>query len=954
LSAALTTPGSWEPRLLERDGDLERLKGLLREARAGTGRTVVIEGAPGVGKSRLLRELVRRASRGRARALPARASELERDFPYGVVRQLFEPALAACDERERNELLRGPASQARAALGLRSSPGRPPAEPSSTLYGLYWFAVALAQRGPLLLAVDDVQWADGESLQFLHFVSRRLDGTPVLLALTSRVEEGVTPDGPLGLLVGDPATQRVEPAPLGLSSTGELLIGALGMPGEPQFVAACHEVTGGNPFLLVELARTIVAEGIEPTAANASAVRDTVPATIARAVLVRLGRLSTGAQQLARAIAILGDGCPLRLAAALAGLDPDAGVAAADELRAANVLAAEPPLGFDHPIVRNAVSAQIPASARDREHERAAALLEADGAPPERVAVHLLATEPSGDPLAAKTLRAAALRALDQGAPHAAGSYVRRALREPLEGAERADMFELLLTATLYAGDGSPDDALLVAAFDGLTADPTRGPRCAHALAALAISQGKFDEAVSILERAIQAADRSGDLRLAVTLETQLIMRGQCSPESALRRLRRYDGRLAEGTPERRLAHASEALMGSLMGNPASEVAAAARAALAGGTIFAEHQWLLTSSAPAIVALARAEQPAAAIDAAERLIKVAGEQGVITGVASGWHARAIARYRTGDLRSAEADMRQALEVARTHMFLDAVPTWPALLIEILVDRGELEDAEHVLPARALADEVVEGWWFGPTRLARGKLLLAQGRAAEAVELFLDLRERATRWGTAGNPSTPAASWAARALGVLDERERALPLAEEALATARRWGTGSGIAHALTVLGFVHQGERGIELLREAVEQAEASPARLVHATALTDLGAALHREHRETEAREPLRAGLLMARRCGAVSLAQRAAGELEATGVRVPRYTPVGADALSPRERHVAELAARGMTNREIAATLYLTIKTVESHLRAAYDKLGIRSRRELQDALAPPQPSS
>ena len=137
------------------------------------------------------------------------------------------------------------------------------------------------------------------------------------------------------------------------------------------------------------------------------------------------------------------------------------------------------------------------------------------------------------------------------------------------------------------------------------------------------------------------------------------------------------------------------------------------------------------------------------------------------------------------------------------------------------------------------------------------------------------------------------------------------------------------------------------MLRDGAEAAAKSPSRLIHAATLVELGTALRRGGRVVESREPLRSGLDLARRCAGVSVAQRAAHELEATGEKAPRYTPIGADALTPSEQRVAAMAARGMTNREIAARLFVTIKTVEGHLHAAYDKLGIRSRQQLAEAL-------
>ena len=157
-----------------------------------------------------------------------------------------------------------------------------------------------------------------------------------------------------------------------------------------------------------------------------------------------------------------------------------------------------------------------------------------------------------------------------------------------------------------------------------------------------------------------------------------------------------------------------------------------------------------------------------------------------------------------------------------------------------------------------------------------------------------------------------------------------------------------LAQALSTLALTLDASDRVAPLEEAVAVLDGTPARLVRAQALADLGAALRRGGQRADAREPLREALELARRCGAAGLARRVADELTATGERVRRYTPIGVESLTPSERRVAELAASGLTNRQIAQSLFVTVKTVETHLAAAYDKLGIGSRRQLPAALS------
>ena len=194
---------------------------------------------------------------------------------------------------------------------------------------------------------------------------------------------------------------------------------------------------------------------------------------------------------------------------------------------------------------------------------------------------------------------------------------------------------------------------------------------------------------------------------------------------------------------------------------------------------------------------------------------------------------------------------------------------------------------------------------------------------------------------------PAGSYAALAVHALGEDHRARELAEAQLVHAERWGAPKAVSRAQRALGLTIGGSAGLELLDAAVRVLDGSPARLARAEALCSFGGALRRANHRVQAREPLREALQLARTCGAAGLAKRAHDELRASGETVRSYAPIGVESLTPSERRVAEMAASGMTNRQVAQELFVTIKTVETHLGAVYDKLGIRSRRQLEQAL-------
>jgi DNA-binding CsgD family transcriptional regulator len=197
-------------------------------------------------------------------------------------------------------------------------------------------------------------------------------------------------------------------------------------------------------------------------------------------------------------------------------------------------------------------------------------------------------------------------------------------------------------------------------------------------------------------------------------------------------------------------------------------------------------------------------------------------------------------------------------------------------------------------------------------------------------------------------TVPWRSEAALAQLALGDHESAEQLAEEELELAQAFGAPRALGVAKRAAGVVAGGERGVALLREAVDAFERGDARLERARSLTDLGAMLRRRNRRTEARELLREALDAAHRSGAKRLADQAETELRATGARPRRIVLTGVDSLTASERRIAELAGQGLTNREIAQALFVTARTVEGHLTSVFRKLQLSSRSELSATLA------
>jgi DNA-binding CsgD family transcriptional regulator len=933
--------------LLEREVELAELDALVGEACAGEGRLVVFEAAAGLGKTRLLQAARDRGRDAGMQVLSARATELESGFGFALARQLFEPRLAGLDEPARDALLAGAAGAARGVLGLARDDA--PAESSddtfAVLHGLYWLTAALAERQPLLLAVDDAQWSDTASLDFLAFLVTRLEELPILLVFACRPDDAGS-QGALARIATDSLARRPALRALSPQAAAALLADELEREPEEAFAATCHEVSGGNPFLLRELARTLAVEQVDPDAEQAQRVRALAPERVTRTVGLRLARLSPDARLVARAVVVLGDDVDSGLAAELVGLDHADVARAADELRAAAILDPDAALRFIHPLVRTALDAELLPGERTEAHLHAVELLRARGASAQRLATHLLVIDPRGDRAAAATLLEAGRAALSSGAPRSASAYLTRALREPAPDDLRGE----ILRSTVTAGISAPDRELFAATMPELWREIERDPglrvRWGLKVSMWMILSGQADAAIPLLESAIEAANAQDDVESAFRLEAQLSLVTQRPLPVTRMRLSPYVDRIPEDSIGGRLAAAHSSEWHAYDGTAADAVEAAHVALARDSRIFVEQPEFFAPGRP-VLALLLADELDAARRVIDRALTYAQRRNVTPELVAAWSMSGLISWGYGDLAAAEADCRQACEAARLGRLRLAELPLRAGLASALVARGELDAAEAEIEAGGMGGELPEVVWVVWALFARGQLRYAQGRYEEAAADFLLLERLSTRWGVIGMPAPPARICAARALAALGDLDRARPMADVALAHARRWGAPTLVSRALCTLAMTVDGPGRLAALEEAVAVLDGSPALLVRAEALADLGAALRRDRRRADARQPLREALELARRCGAAGLAKTAFDELAATGERVRHYTPIGVESLTPSQRRVAELAASGMTNREIAQALFLTVKTIESHLAAAYDKLDIRSRRQLPAAL-------
>ena len=947
--------GAFLDLILERDAELAAISAASRAASSGSGSLVLVTGPGGIGKTTLLRAAS--AGAGAAtRVLTARGMALERDFSFGIVRQLLEPVRAACAPGEWDGLLDGAARLARRVFDGASADGE--SDPHAATHGLYWLTANLAARQPLLIMVDDAHWADAPSLRWLSHLAARIDDLPVTLLLA--VRSG--PDQPelIDELSHLSSCVTVSPRPLSAAASATMVRSWLGRGGlrgiaPPEAIcAACHESTGGNPFLLTSLLAALAERRDRGAGLTAEDVLAAGPRPVAAAVERRLRQLGDGAAELARAVAVLGGPASLRHAAVLAGQDLPRAARLADDLRAAHILAPDGLLEFAHAIVGTVMYELIPPGERAIAHGRAAAMLAADGAGAERVASHLLRSEPAGDASAVAVLREAAGAARDRGAPDTAAGCLRRALAEPPDAGARPGLRLDLGIALASVRAPEAVEVLEDAVARVPAADRTRAALLSAGVLGV---WGHHDTALRIVRDAL-SPDAAGvpggatDPGMRDHLEAALFAESWLSAETAGQAWDAVRAR-QEGDPEGVAAwRVYEALATTVTGRGReAALACLDRAGLgtasldppAAGAERPGHDTPV--SVAALLVLLWNDEFAAALRSCDAVLADARERGSLNMVADVTHLRSAVLTRMGKLREAAEDGRYSLEFKlRTSPPLSVA--WAATaVIDALTGLGRLEEAEEAAVA-ATARKPPRGW-VPTTMLAqsRGVLRVARRRYDEGLR---DLLDAADGWRALRVTNPAVASWrtaAVTAYTATGREDEAAAMAAEQVTLAR--AAGGRLALGVALRASAPFSANPAECLAESVEVLRRADATAELAHARADLGALLRKRGRRAQAQRELRAALEAADRCGAQPLSGYARRELLASGARPRRTALTGPDALTGAERQVAALAADGLSNRQIAQHLFITQSTVETHLRHAFHKLGISSRADLPAGL-------
>ena len=543
----------------------------------------------------------------------------------------------------------------------------------------------------------------------------------------------------------------------------------------------------------------------------------------------------------------------------------------------------------------------------------------------------------SPDGWAVERLRDAAARALRRGAPENAAEYMRRALDGDGDRELRLALLQELAVAEAALQDPAAIGHLREAM--ALSTDPLLRAQIACSLVEILVYAGQWDAAVALSQSALEELGER-DHELALRLRTLWAEAGTYDPQlvDALEpHLDELHARALSGGPAGRPLALLLAASRAHRGERLDEVVPLVEHGLDGGRFLADGHGDSLQFPKAVMALVDIDELDRAELIDDELLADARARGSMHGFLVGLALRVGVRASRGDLNEADADLRTGVALVQEHGMLLALPWMLRWGVDAMLERPELAGiaalAESVELPPTLAS-TVHGAWLHE---ARGNLRLQAGDRTGAVDA-LRHAERifdALRFHNSG-------VYACRSTLALATED--LRLARTELENARRVGLARGIGIATRTLGLL---ERDPALLRTAVEVLTGSPAALELARAQVELGAALRRANQRVEAREPLRAGLDLAQRCGATRLAERARSELRATGARPRRAALTGRAALTASERRTAEMAAAGMSNPAIAQALFVTVKTVEGHLSGAYRKLDVRSRAELPKAL-------
>ena len=909
--------------LLGRRAETDRIDALIHGAKRGQGGALVIRGEPGVGKTALLRYATD-AAEG-MQILTAAGVESESELPYSGMADLLRPIL------DRRVGL--PASQRAAlesALALGPAIG---AERFAVQLGALGLVAAAAESRSVLVLVDDLQWVDGASAASLFFIARRLSGTSVAVLFAARAITTV------------PGTERIPDLCLGglaVDDSMRLLAEASGRSVPRDVATRLHQQTDGNALALTELVALLTPPELEgrvplpdplPVGRNLenafASLLDALPAETRAALIVAAANDGEDFATVASALSEL-------------GLAP----ASLDSAEASNVIARiGGKLEFRHPLIRAAAYQHATPDHRRAAHRALAAVLTNDDHR-DRRAWHLAASAIAPDRVIADELERASERARDRGSSPAAAAALERSARLTPDARQRA--VRLIAAAELWEQSGMSERAMTLTDEADVEDDLLQAQRV-HVRARVAMLCGRPDDARDLLVAAARSIEAiappaAGALLLDASFASQ--MAGDCRRALAIARHARELVDATDGPLDAACDWAlSQALC--LTGDTHAALPLARRVvrfALASPTHVAQP---LLAYMPMV--LHACEDHVSARDIAMFGIAQARTHGLLNQLPYALGCLALIELQMGRWTHAYAAASESLDLARA-LTLETQEGFSLLCLAFV----EAASGREAIARRCIDQTVAAAKRFGTESLvfgastALGQLEMGLGRPEAAVhplERAMSLLRRQHMGQPIVAPFRPEYVEALLQLGRLPEAQRALAEFDDEVACAdSAWGR----ATATRCRAMLAAGDDAVALFERALELHNASPTPFDRARTEFRFGEALRRRRHTGEARTHLRAALEEFDRLGAKLWAQQTIAALAAAGERVaPRPEPPLA-RLTPQEMQVCLAVAEGATNREVAARLFLSHKTIETHLSNAYRKIGVRSRTELATLVA------
>lgn len=904
------------PSVIGRGPELERLGSLAAGARNGHGAALLIRGEPGIGKTVLLSEFSRAASG--ARVLRADGFEAESEMPYATLQRLGRPLAAHLDA-----LLPTHSTALRIAAGIAEGP---PPDRYLVAMGMLSLLAAAGEDSPIICVVDDAHLVDAESLEVLAFVARRLEAERVLLILASR------PDARVDVVAAGVPVLDVEG--LDALSAVQLLNTAAPVSLDPLLATRIAEQTGGNPLALVELARDVAASRLT----SSWVMQEPIPvgSRLEAHYLQRIETLPEDSRRwlLLAAAESKGDIGLIQAAATRMGLAADASAA----VESADLAAVRDAVLFRHSLVRSVVYNTAPDADRRRAH--AALRVEADAVGRSDLAIwHAAAATVGTDEALAQRLEQAAATAGERGGTVSQARLLTRAAELTPEGRLRGG--RLLTAAEAAAQAGAVTLALdLIGRIDIDDLDPISAGRVVQLKALVALFVADREGVVTGAAQMLRAAELFHgavpelEQRALIRAFEMMLMAEWAAEDVTLAELGQ---RLAAGVDvaDGPLSRVLRGLSAHIL-LPYQHAVPSMRDAMA--TLFAMDEADFFDSGTVAAALSMALwDERACVHLIERSLRASRVRGRLREVDTSLWLLGLIELVRGDPAASELYVEQVRELRRAIGYDAEQVVNAAALAWAGVPVAQVESIADAVLATGFAG----AWTIGMMGISIREI--ADGHYRDAFERLRPMVER--DFLQVAYQQLPEYIEAGVRSGNTDQVRGSLDrLAEFARHSATPWIRGV----AARCAALMAEDDRAEALYVDAIAQLSASSVVADVGRAHLVYGEWLRRAKRRHDAREQLHAALSIFERCHAPAFAARARRELEATGLSPGVDAPRSADDLTSQEAAVARLAAAGQTNPEIGAALFISVNTVDYHLRKVFRKLGVTSRRQLAQRFA------